>query len=350
LVGQDHAFIESSQILLQLPADSDHSNVSVTVVALAPNGASIAIGASDGTVRILPIAEGSAPTMIAKLEYSVEVVAFSPDAKLVASGPGRSIVTAIDAPVESPALECLQRFNGGDCVVFSPDGNSLAFGRYRDGITVLDIKTGENRFAINPFAGAGPVDTGLYKPSTEALTFSPDGKLLAVTSYFYDDELPAFRDIQVCDAMTGKIKFFLRGRASEFSPDGKLLAYRSGAYYDGDGRIVLLDLETFLPAGVLTGCFHHGHFSPDGRTMAAISKSDLEVWSIAPPQPGRSYYACKRIAILRNDSDFTSFAFFPDGHSIVTGDKQGAVRKWRIDAWWRANNSAGGRNICDSPG
>jgi len=82
---------------------------------------------------------------------------------------------------------------------------------------------------------------------------------------------------------------------------------------------------------VLTSSLKDGHFSPDGRTMAAIYKWDLEIWSIDPPQPGRSYYACKRIAILRNDSDFTSFAFFPDVDSIVTGDKQGAVRKWRID-------------------
>ena len=130
--------------------------------------------------------------------------------------------------------------------------------------------------------------------------------------------------------MTGKLKFFLRGRNAEFSSDGKLLAYGSGGY-EGDGRIVLLDVETFLPACVLTSSFQLGHFSPDGRSMAAITKRNLEIWSIDPPQPGRSYYACNRIAILRNDSDLTSFAYSPDGHSIVTGEKQGAVRKWRID-------------------
>ena len=122
LVGQDHAFIESSQTLLQLPADSDHSNVSVTVVALAPNGASIAIGASDGTVRILPVAEGSAPTTIAKLDHSVEAT---------------------------------------------------------------------------------------------------DGKLLAVTSYFSDDELPAFSNIQVCDAATGKSNFSSEEGPPNFRPMGK---------------------------------------------------------------------------------------------------------------------------------
>ena len=61
-----------------------------------------------------------------------------------------------------------------------------------------------------------------------------------------------------------------------------MFAYRGGAY-DGDDRIRLLDLDTSLPARVVTGRFQYGHSSPAGRMMAAIANRDLVIWSLDPP-------------------------------------------------------------------
>lgn len=326
--GQELTILESSRILLQLTAENAPNSVSVTDIEFAPAGESIAIGANDGTVRLLPVAEGARPKTIAKSSSAVQAIEFSPDGKLIAWAAHRGVRVSSLQDGDVPFVPG-DPLSGSACVALSPDGKLLAIGNYYGSSTLHDLETAEIRFQMDPFAGAGPVDSGLYKPTTESLDFSPDGKLLVVTSDFFDDELSPFKNLQVWDTQTGKLRFFFRGGHAEFSPDGKLLAYRS-QMHDRDGRIILLDLETFLPVGALTGSFHRGKFSPDGRTIAALTKQWLELWTIEPPTQGGRHYNCRRAVLLKHRTEFRSFAFSPDGRSIATGDNRGTVRLWRI--------------------
>ena len=328
LTGQDYKTRETSKLLFQLPADSDDKSVAITVIEFSPDGSILAIGANDGTVQTLSMVDGSVPQLVARFDHSVDAIALSPNARQIASATfiKSKVISIKGTEILSPKERSI-KLNGSSCITFSPDGKSLAVGDYHDDSKVIDVETGEIRFAMNPFAGVGPVDSGLYKPETEAMDFSHDGKLLSVTTSFLDDELPFFRNIQVWDMSSGKLKFFFRGGYGEFSPDGKLFAYRSNAYV-GDGRVILLDLETFLPVGALIGQFQHAHFSPSGRSMAGITNDGVEIWSIDPNETHR-WYDCHQVGLLKHKTEFVSFAFSPDGHAIVTGDKQGAVSLWR---------------------
>jgi WD40 repeat protein len=314
--------------LLQLPANDRREFVAITDVEFSPDGESVAIGASDGSVQVFRIVDRSRAHVVAHGDKSVSKIAFSPDGKLLASAAFLQVsLTVTGQGDERREINNVPLLKGSTCVTFSPDGKLIAVGNYRGNGAVIDLTKGESRFAIAPFAGTGPVDTGLYKPTTFAMDFSPDGTFLAVTTEFFDDELPSFRHVQVWDVKTGKLRFFFHGASCAFSPAGDLLAYRS-EMYDGDGRIVLLDIDTFLPAAVLTGQFQDARFAPDGCSMAAMSRQQVEIWSI----PCRDEQSRKtdRTMILRHTTNVTCLAFAPDGHSLVTGDAEGTLRLWNL--------------------
>src|SRR5262249_29848666 len=139
-------------------------------------------------------------------------------------------------------------------VSLSPDGRTLAAAargdkqvrlwdvRARKELEPLPIKPGRSKFSVAPAVG-----------------FSPDGKLLAVTSE---------GEVGVWDVAARKEVQRLKGREPDlgipvFSRDGKRLAA-------GDGRgVALWDLTTGEPCHDLG----HGHgvaavaFAPDGRSI-----------------------------------------------------------------------------------
>lgn len=314
--------------LLELPPNQRGDVTAVSDLAFSPDGKILAIGATDGAVRILPACGGSAAQLISQVDRQVQTVAFSPEGRLLASAAFWNVkfsdLVAEDMPLVTEEIASVQ---GSECIAFSADGRFLAIGHFRDDAALIDRRTDEKLFDLAPFAGTGPVDTGLYKPSTFSASFSPDGDLLAVTTVFTDDELPAFQNIQVWDTKTGKLRFFFRGVSCGFSPCGELLAYRS-QMSEADDRIVLLDINTFLPAGVLTGQYQAARFTPTGHFIAAISRRNVELWAI--PSRKNRMQECKRSTVLQHPNKVTSLAFAPDGRSLVTGDDVGVIRLWNL--------------------
>jgi WD40 repeat protein/transcriptional regulator with XRE-family HTH domain len=149
-------------------------------------------------------------------------MAFSPNGHIFAAATGTATVALWD--VRGPPLRLLRRLQIPDSasidgVAFSPDGRTLAVSyaarpdQSGDSVALLDIASGLVR--------AGPVPG--EDLSASALTFSPDGKLLAWGSY---DGL-----IRLLDGATGQDvgTFQLPTQASNqvgqlvFSPDGRTL-------------------------------------------------------------------------------------------------------------------------------
>jgi len=124
---------------------------------------------------------------------------------------------------------------------FSPDGRLLA-ASYGEKTTVrmLDARTGELRAKLEGKDDPQGVQQGSIFVSRVTLapassTFSPDGRLLAVTAY-------RANEVRVWDVQAGTRSLTLRGLTNvgdvRFSPDGRLLAIAAG--HQG---LRLVDLE-----------------------------------------------------------------------------------------------------------
>jgi WD40 repeat protein len=155
---------------------------------------------------------------------------------------------------------------------WSADGRFFAWSDAQM-IRVWDTATAES---------AGPA---LPLPSTNALTFSPDNTLLAVSRYLHEANTGT---VSAWDFRTGKelVAFnYCNGeevKSLSFSPDGRRLATAGS-----DKRVMVWDLDSGRE--LLTFRGHRNQvtcvaFSPDGTRLASGCRNgEVRVWNVGPP-------------------------------------------------------------------
>jgi WD40 repeat protein len=194
---------------------------------------------------------------------STTTLTLSRDAKWLAAGSSEGGTIRL---WDVAGQEVIREFGGEEgvlCLSFSPDGKLLAVGNTDATIRLWEASTGKLLHRLEN-AGGG-----------DGLAFSPDGRLLAATG--------AKRTVRVWDVATGKerSRFALEKACNStlaFSPDSKRLAW-------GDGELVRIgDLKT----GALDHRFA-GHtawvsavaFAPDGRALVSASwDTTCLVWAL----------------------------------------------------------------------
>ena len=344
-------------------------------LAFSPDGSLLATGDVTGLVRLWDVS-GTTPTLQLNLAGDtdqVNALAFSSDGKTLASADTDGTVA-----LWSVLGNTIDGYNDpAVALAFSPDGTMLAVGSVPGGASGVTLYSVSSRRKIASLRGPLP-----GKGTITAVSFSPDGKTLAVA---FDD--PA-NTVQLWDVagrtILGDIYTHQIGeiRAIAFSPHGRVLA-TSGVL---DPVVKLWDPATMSPAGTLPG--NSGYegfpssipgvwslaFSPDGKLLAAAGsdgvvrvgnlagrvvsatlartstgQSNAVVASSAAFSPDGSLLAvgysdgtidvwkpqcgCAPQFLHSDDQSIWSVAFSPDGHTLFSSSEDDYVRFWPVGSW-----------------
>jgi WD40 repeat protein len=158
-------------------------------------------------------------------------------------------------------------------VAFSPDGKTLASGVFMlppsASVSLWDVTSGKQlRTLIAPVPADMPTQLARIADSTNSVSFSPDGKMLAG-----------------CGA-NGTIKLWQ-------TANGSLLRTIIGHTTSGAG-----DIDSVV-------------FSPDGKTIAAGSiDNSIKIWDVV---------SGRQLETMSADNSVRSVAFSPDGKTVASG-------------------------------
>ncbi len=261
--------------------------------------------------------------------------------------------TVLVTPKIEPAGSVVEAVTG---VAFAPDGKSLAVARYNT-IEILTLPERSLRRRLEPHRGrvnavrysadgkqliAAAGESGLFgearlwnvglgkpvrtfqghKDSLYAAVLSPDGKLLATSSYD--------QQIKLWNAATGDELRVLAGHNDAvfdlaFRPDGKVLASASG-----DRTAKLWDvasgerLETFGQPLKELYCVA---FSPDGKRVAAGgADSRIRVWEVSPTAKEHTNpIVYSRFA---HEGAVVNLAYSSDGKTLVSAGEDRTLKVW----------------------
>lgn len=324
------------------------------VMALTPDGRSVAVGAQDGWLRARAWAGSDDVTVASGHVGPLEVMAWSPDGAVLATGGWDGVVRLRSGVVGSTRPPSPPAAHVGPVgqLAWSADGAHLLSAGALDGrVRVWRRHDDELRPLAGssddaPGAGTGdhaddvepPAHVGLF----DAFVWSRDGTLRPPLAADVPVRLWGRDGRELLVGLPG-----VRGlvAAAAWSPDGALIATGGGR----DGRVHVWDVAHRVTVGTLPG--HDGAvavlaWSPDGRHLVTAGRDDVEVrvWTLreVPPtlvsttrrrRPGADP-VCLEVAasgrLVGHHDPVVAAAWSPDGARVVTTGVDGTVRVWDV--------------------
>jgi WD40 repeat protein/predicted Ser/Thr protein kinase len=321
-------------------------------LAFAPDGATLASGSYDGSVKLWDVATGR-PKATLNLGQSVSAVTFAPDGRTLAVGTWPYVqptdppwfVSLWDVASRTRLAPELRLSDSVHALAYAPDGRTLAVAGLDAVVRLWQPARWEEFVSLR---GHQPAEAW-------AVAFTPDGQTLVSGG---DDHA-----VRLWDRTTGRQRGLLRGHGSlvtcvAVSPDGKRIA--AGSF---DKVVKVWDVATGQVA--FTG--QHRHivnrvaFSPDGRLLASSDrKQTVRVWDAATGAPtatltdheksvcGLTFVGPELLAtgcdggrvrlwdlstgqarwVVEDRRDIFSLACSPDGKVLASGNQAGLVRLW----------------------
>jgi WD40 repeat protein len=266
---------------------------------------------------------GTMKTLDGGLWGGVNDAVFSPDGTVLAVGGCadfsnigicRGHVTLWDAMDGKPLSPPLAEYEYPvGALTFSPDGRLLATGSQGQGVVLWDLETQER---------VAPVLPGYARPAL-ALAFSPGGGQLAIARL---DRSISVWDLESSEPVGEPMAGPAVGAYSlAFSPDGSLLL---AGYLEG--QLLAWSAGAGLPMATVLGQHddqvYRVRFSRDGKLLASAGE-DLRVrlWDRASGQE-------KAVLQGEHEDIVSALAFRPGTRQILSADTMGQVRLLPTDA------------------
>jgi WD40 repeat protein len=243
-------------------------------------------------------------------QHTITCLAFSRDGALLASGSKDGTVRLWDARTREPLAVLDGHRDMVVTVAFSPDGKLLASCSHDTAIKLWDTKSGKEQRALRGHA-----------KDVRGLAFAPDGKTLASGGM---DQI-----VQLWDTTSWEARRTLRGHTAEincvaFSKDSKTLA--SGAW---DKTVRLWDGATGEPLHVLKGhteMVRDVVFTPDGQTLLSSGKDGMiRAWDL---EGGSMRYLLDG----HKGNLVRSLSLSPKGTRLASVSRDGTLNLWDLQA------------------
>jgi WD40 repeat protein len=288
--------------------------LSVSAVAISPDGALVASAGTNDTVRLARLADGSSVRDLVGHTGGTESVAFSPDGSMLASTSNDRWLRIWDV-ASGTLLQSISQGGGNSqftAVAFHPDGQHVAADWNRTNVGLWSVADGM------PVRETPSTAAGGFYGSIMSIAFSPDGTLVAAAGGNRGGDV----NIHIIRASDGQPLRSLLTRNTygvrqlAFSPDGQWLAAGCSELTNFDGQVEVWRVLDWVRVHELPVRSPALAFASDGTVLVTLRPEALELWRLSD---GRLLHS-HRPPPQGNYNSHLSIAISPGSDRIVTGN------------------------------